>query len=63
MKSLKYLFLGLSLLAINFSNAQVNVNVNIGTPPLWGPVGYNDARYYYLPDLQTYYDVSTSNYI
>jgi hypothetical protein len=63
MKSLKYLFIGLSLLAINFSNAQVNVNVNIGTPPAWGPVGYNDARYYYLPDLQTYYDVSTSNYI
>lgn len=63
MKSLKYLFVGLLLLAVNFSNAQVNVNVNIGTPPAWGPVGYSDARYYYLPDLEMYYDVSTSNYI
>jgi hypothetical protein len=63
MKSLKYLFIGFLLFTINLSNAQVNVNVNIGTPPAWGPVGYTDVRYYYLPDLETYYDVSTSNYI
>lgn len=63
MKSLKYLFIGFLLFTINLSNAQVNVNVNIGTPPAWGPDGYSDVRYYYLPDLETYYDVSTSNYI
>ena len=63
MKSLKYLFIGFLLFTINLSNAQVNVNVNIGTPPAWGPAGYSDVRYYYLPDLETYYDVSTSNYI
>lgn len=63
MKSLKYLFVGFFLFTIQFSNAQVDINVNIGTPPLWGPVGYSDVRYYYLPDLETYYDVHTSNYI
>lgn len=52
MKSLKYLLGGLLLSAVNFLNAQVNVNINIGTPPAWGPAGYSDARYYYLPDLK-----------
>jgi len=63
MKSLQYLFIGFLLFTIHLSSAQVNVNVNIGSPPSWGPVGYSDVRYYYLPDLETYYDVNTSNYI
>ncbi|MEO6173738.1 MAG: hypothetical protein ABIP27_01180 [Flavobacterium circumlabens] len=63
MKSLKHLLTILSFFALSFSYAQVSVNVNIGTPPSWGPSGYNDVRYYYLPDLETYYDVNTSNYI
>ncbi|QSB28463.1 hypothetical protein [Flavobacterium sp. CLA17] len=63
MKSLKHLLTILSFFALSLSYAQVSVNVNIGTPPSWGPSGYNDVRYYYLPDLETYYDVNTSNYI
>jgi hypothetical protein len=43
--------------------AQISINVNIGTPPLWGPVGYNEVQYYYLPDVEAYYDVHTSNFI
>lgn len=46
-----------------FVQSQVSVNVNIGTPPAWGPVGYNNVRYYYIPDLEIYYDVQRSNYI
>jgi len=63
MKSFKFLATGILFLTVYFSNAQVNVNVNIGTPPSWGPVGYTDVRYYYLPDLETYYDINTANYI
>jgi hypothetical protein len=63
MKTLKYLLIGIAFLSFNHSNAQVSVNVNIGTPPAWGPAGYDDVRYYYLPDLETYYDVNTSNYV
>ncbi|WP_026727672.1 hypothetical protein [Flavobacterium denitrificans] len=63
MKSFKFLATGILFFAVYFSNAQVNVNVNIGTPPAWGPVGYTDVRYYYLPDLETYYDINTANYI
>lgn len=32
-------------------------------PPMWGPVGYEDVRYYYFPDMMVYYDVYSSMYI
>ncbi len=44
-------------------SAQVTVNVNIGSPPPWGPVGYTEVRYYYLPDVEAYYDIQTSLFI
>src|SRR5579859_3534735 len=43
--------------------AQISVSVNIGSPPLWGPIGYTEARYYYLPDVQSYYDVRSAMFI
>lgn len=39
------------------AEAQVSVNINIGSQPVWGPVGYDYVNYYYLPDLGVYYDV------
>ena len=45
------------------SLAQVNVNVNIGSQPLWGPVGYNRVDYYYLPDIETYYYVPRRQFV
>jgi hypothetical protein len=39
------------------TEAQVRVNVNIGLQPVWGPVGYDYVDYYYLPDMDVYYDV------
>lgn len=43
--------------------AQISVNLNLGLPPLWGPAGYSDARYYYLPDVEAYYDVQASMFV
>ncbi len=43
--------------------AQMTVNVDTGSPPPWGPVGYTDARYYYLPDVESYYDVHATMFI
>ena len=40
MKIIKLLTIGLVLLLSSVIKAQVSVNVNIGSPPLWGPVGY-----------------------
>jgi len=44
------------------AEAQVNVNINIGSQPLWGPVGYDYARYYYIPEINVYYDVPNRRY-
>lgn len=39
------------------TQAQVNVNINIGQQPLWGPVGHDYAQFYYIPQMNVYYDV------
>jgi hypothetical protein len=54
---------GVLLLSQSSAKAQVHVNVNIGAQPLWGPVGYDVAEYYYLPDLQMYYYVPRHQFI
>lgn len=45
------------------TNAQISVNFNVGSQPLWGPVGYDQANYYYMPDIDTYYSVPTRQYV
>jgi hypothetical protein len=43
----------ISLLSVKAANAQVSLNINIGSQPEWGPVGYDHADYYYMPDIDT----------
>lgn len=63
MKALKFLAIGLfTIMAIN-SQAQVSVNVNIGTPPVWAPAERVETQYYYLPEIDTYYDVPAERFI
>jgi hypothetical protein len=45
------------------ATAQVRVNINIGTQPAWGPVGYDYVEYYYLPDADAYYDVNNRIFV
>ena len=63
MKTIKIAILGLFLLIANATQAQVSVNINIGTTPDWGPAGYTNTEYYYLPDIESYYDVRASQFI
>ncbi len=63
MKTLRLLGIAMALFLASNSSGQVSVNVNVGTPPLWAPVGYSDVRYYYLPDIETYYDIQSSMFI
>ena len=63
MKTIKIAIVGLFLLVASTTQAQVSVNVNIGTPPVWGPVGYTNMEYYYLPDIEAYYDVRAAQFI
>ena len=55
---------GVMVLSLHaFAQAQVSLNINIGRQPAWGPTGYNHVDYYYLPDIESYYDVATGQYI
>ena len=63
MKTLKLAVFGIVLFFAGAAQAQVSVRLNIGNPPEWGPSGYSEARYYYLPDVEAYYDVQSSMFI
>ncbi|MBP4137045.1 hypothetical protein [Flavobacterium geliluteum] len=46
-----------------FSNAQVVTHKNAASKPSWGPLSSEDFRYYYLPDIDIYYDTEKSEFI
>jgi hypothetical protein len=52
-------------LSFKMASAQIHlsIGVNIGNQPEWGPVGYDRADYYYMPDIDAYYDVNAHTYI
>jgi hypothetical protein len=54
-----------STAAFNDTSAQVkvNVNLNVGSQPDWGPTGYDYVDYYYLPDIETYYHVPKKKFV
>ena len=60
MKKLIFI-LGLGLMfgsaPVNKMEAQVYVNFNIDIQPAWGPSGYEYAEFYYIPEVNIYYDV------
>jgi len=47
------------------ADAQVHLSLgfNINSQPAWGPVGYTHAEYYYMPDVDAYYDVPRHQYV
>jgi len=65
MKTLKLVVLGMVLFfaGAGAAQAQVSVRFNIGSQPDWAPAGYSDVQYYYLPDVEAYYDVNSSMFI
>lgn len=63
MKAIKLVVFGIILFLAGTVQAQISVRLNLGTQPQWAPVGYDDTRYYYLPDVEAYYDVQSSMFI
>jgi hypothetical protein len=61
MRTLKLAIAGIVLLFSGLLHAQVSVT--IGTPPPWGPAEAAGTRFYYLPDIQMYFDVNTGEYV
>lgn len=66
---MKKITLILTLLLSGFlfekTEAQIHLglNVNINSQPIWGPVGYDHVEYYYMPDIDVYYNVPNHQYI
>jgi len=62
MKAIKCILLGLLLSSFTMQS-QVAVNVNLGTPPVWAPADRVEVQYYYLPEVDAYYDVPAQRFI
>ncbi|RYG17095.1 MAG: hypothetical protein EOO07_11850, partial [Chitinophagaceae bacterium] len=62
-KSIFMIMLAIASFTYGKVNAQIDVNVNIGSQPLWGPVGYDHVDYYYLPDVESYYSVPKKQFV
>ena len=62
MKVLKLIILGVALSISSLSQAQVSINVNVPAPPVWGPV-VTTEQYYFLPEIESYYDIRQSQFI
>jgi hypothetical protein len=56
---LAFLALVLAVLMASTAFAQVSLSIsfNVDRQPIWGPTGYDHVDYYYLPDLDVYYNV------
>ena len=52
------LLIGVTSFCSTVEAQNINVSINIGRQPAWGPVGYDYAGYYYFPDIDIYYDVN-----
>lgn len=63
MKTLKLISATLLFLISSAIHSQISINVNIGSQPTWGPVGYTNVNYYYLPDIEAYFDIRASQFI
>lgn len=68
MRTLKLIATGIILFAASTSQAQVSVNVNIGAPavvvrPAWVPQNHVNVDFYYIPEIEAYYDVNASLYV
>ena len=55
------------ILSSNIAGAQLRVglglNVNIGARPSWGVPGNYAGNYYYMPEIDSYYDIANQQFI
>lgn len=46
----------------NHTYPSTDITINIDLQPAWGPIGYDYAAYYYMPEINVYYDVNHSRF-
>ena len=59
----KIILVVFGLMFFTASQAQVSVNLNFGTPPVWAPAERVETQYYYLPEIDSYYDLPAQRFI
>jgi hypothetical protein len=62
MRHLLVLLVAVLLSSTVDAQVRVNLNFNVDRQPIWGPTGYDHVEYYYLPDLEVYYNVPQHRY-
>lgn len=60
---LTILFLSIAIQQKSNAQVRLNLNLNIGSQPAWGPEGYDHAEYYYMPDIDAYYNVPQRQFV
>jgi hypothetical protein len=57
---MRYIYVLIAVFMITGAlQAQLSIGVgfNLDRQPVWGPTGYDHVEYYYLPDIDAYYNV------
>ncbi|MCX6168404.1 MAG: hypothetical protein NTX65_03625 [Ignavibacteriales bacterium] len=54
------LFLSTTFSTSSRVDAQIRfgISFNLNSQPAWGPTGYDEVEYYYIPGIEAYYNVS-----
>jgi hypothetical protein len=60
---MRSLFVSAAMLFLFSAASAQTFSINIGTQPVWGPVGYDHVEYYYLPDIDAYYYVPQHQFV
>jgi hypothetical protein len=63
MKKLRFAIFAIALFCMSGVPAQISVHVNIGHHHAMAPERREVAHFYFLPEINAYYDVNTSMYI
>ncbi len=62
---MRYIFAFIAAVLLSstaFAQLSVRVNFNVDRQPIWGPTGYDHVEFYYLPDIDVYYNVPQHRY-
>jgi hypothetical protein len=62
MRHLLVLIVAVFLSSTALAQISINLGFNVERQPVWGPTGYDHVEYYYLPDMEVYYNVPQHMY-
>lgn len=58
MRHVLVFFVAIFLSSTGYAQVRVDLSSNVDCQPIWGPTGYDHVEFYYLPDIDVYYNVA-----